>query len=107
MTESCFWRAKRFGLKRTGHLSWLWGNGCSRRKKVKSRSWMRARSRSAQSAHASENPGCRLIMPELSPQERLQPALLDRLLDNEPEKKLEPREARVMTKASIESGRIT
>jgi len=40
-------------------------------------------------------------MPELSPQERLQPALLDRLLDNEPEKKVEPREARVMTKAQL------
>ncbi|HEX8875050.1 MAG TPA: type VI secretion system baseplate subunit TssE [Nitrosospira sp.] len=40
-------------------------------------------------------------MPELSPQERLQPALLDRLIDNEPEKKLEPREARVMTKAQL------
>lgn len=38
---------------------------------------------------------------ELSPQERLQPALLDRLLDNEPEKKIEPREARVMTKAQL------
>ena len=40
-------------------------------------------------------------MPELSPQERLQPALLDRLIDNEPEKKLEPREARVMTKPQL------
>jgi type VI secretion system protein ImpF len=40
-------------------------------------------------------------MPELSPQERLQPALLDRLMDNQPEKKLEPREARVMTKGQL------
>ena len=40
-------------------------------------------------------------MPELSPQERLQPALLDRLIDNDPEKKLEPREARVMTKSQL------
>src|SRR5258706_16418679 len=32
------------------------------------------------------------------PQERLQPALLDRLTDDEPDKKLEPREARVLSK---------
>jgi type VI secretion system protein ImpF len=37
-------------------------------------------------------------MPELTPQERLQPALLDRLTDDEPDKKQEPREQRVMTK---------
>jgi type VI secretion system protein ImpF len=36
-----------------------------------------------------------------TPQERLQPALLDRLADNEPEKKLEPREARIMTKVQL------
>lgn len=40
-------------------------------------------------------------MAELTPQERLQPALLDRLADNEPEKKLEPRAARIMTKAQL------
>ena len=40
-------------------------------------------------------------MMDLSPQERLQPALLDRLIDDEPERKLEPREARVMTKAQL------
>ena len=33
------------------------------------------------------------------PQERLQPALLDRLTDDEPDKKQEPREARVMSQA--------
>ena len=37
-------------------------------------------------------------MVELTPQERLQPALLDRLTDDEPDKKLEPRENRVITK---------
>ena len=37
-------------------------------------------------------------MPELTPQERLQPALLDRLTDEEPERQQEPRERRVMTK---------
>ena len=35
---------------------------------------------------------------QLTPQERLQPALLDRLTDDEPDKKLEPREARVLSK---------
>ncbi len=35
---------------------------------------------------------------QLTPQERLQPALLDRLTDEEPDKKLEPREHRVMSK---------
>ena len=40
-------------------------------------------------------------MAELTPQERLQPALLDRLADNEPDKKREPREERVMTKARL------
>ena len=38
-------------------------------------------------------------MPELTPQERLQPALLDRLTDEEPDKQQEPREQRVMSKA--------
>jgi type VI secretion system protein ImpF len=38
---------------------------------------------------------------ELTPQERLQPALLDRLADNEPEKKLEAREDRVMSTARL------
>ena len=42
-----------------------------------------------------------MIVADLIPQERLQPALLDRLLDNEPDKKVEPREERVMTKARL------
>ena len=37
----------------------------------------------------------------LAPQERLQPALLDRLTDNEPDKKQEPREVRVLSKARL------
>jgi len=40
-------------------------------------------------------------MPELTPQERLQPALLDRLTDEEPHKRQETREQRVMTKAQL------
>ena len=36
-----------------------------------------------------------------TPQERLQPALLDRLTDDEPEKKLEPRQDRVMSKSRM------
>lgn len=40
-------------------------------------------------------------MAELTPQERLQPALLDRLTDEAPDKKSEPREARVITKARL------
>jgi type VI secretion system protein ImpF len=40
-------------------------------------------------------------MAELSPQERLQPALLDRLIDDEPYKKVEPRENRVLSKAML------
>ena len=38
---------------------------------------------------------------QLTPQERLQPALLDRLTDDEPEKKLEPREQRVLSKSRM------
>ncbi len=38
---------------------------------------------------------------QLTPQERLQPALLDRLTDEEPDKKLEPREHRVMSKSRM------
>jgi type VI secretion system protein ImpF len=38
---------------------------------------------------------------QLTPQERLQPALLDRLTDEEPDKRLEPREQRVMSKARL------
>ncbi len=40
-------------------------------------------------------------MPELTPQERLQPALLDRLTDDEPDKQHEPREHRVMSKSRL------
>jgi len=40
-------------------------------------------------------------MPELTPQERLQPALLDRLTDDEPHKAQEPRENRVMSKSRL------
>jgi len=40
-------------------------------------------------------------MAELSPQERLQPALLDRLIDDEPDKKVEPRDKRVLSKAML------
>jgi type VI secretion system protein ImpF len=40
-------------------------------------------------------------MAELTPQERLQPALLDRLIDEDPSKTLEAREARVITKAKL------
>lgn len=36
-------------------------------------------------------------MPSLSPQERLQPALLDRLIDDEPDKQVETRESRLIT----------
>ena len=35
------------------------------------------------------------------PHERLQPALLDRLTDDEPEKKLEPREARLLSRSRL------
>lgn len=37
-------------------------------------------------------------MAELTPQERLQPALLDRLTDDDPEKKVESREERLINK---------
>jgi type VI secretion system protein ImpF len=40
-------------------------------------------------------------MPELLPQERLQPALLDRLTDDEPGKTQEPPERRVMSKGRL------
>src|SRR5215203_7358823 len=40
-------------------------------------------------------------VPELTPQERLQPALLDRLTDEEPDKQDEPRERRVMSKSRL------
>jgi type VI secretion system protein ImpF len=40
-------------------------------------------------------------MGELTPQERLQPALLDRLTDDEPGTRHEPREQRVMSKSRL------
>jgi type VI secretion system protein ImpF len=40
-------------------------------------------------------------VPELTPQERLQPALLDRLTDEEPDKRVEPRERRVMSRSRL------
>lgn len=43
-------------------------------------------------------------MPELTAQERLQPALLDRLTDDEPERRQEPPEARVINGARLRAG---
>ena len=40
-------------------------------------------------------------MAEAVPSDRLQPALLDRLTDNEPDSRVEPREARVLTKSQL------
>lgn len=40
-------------------------------------------------------------MRELAPQERLQPALLDRLTDDEPDKQVEGPDKRVLTKAQL------
>jgi type VI secretion system protein ImpF len=40
-------------------------------------------------------------MADLTPQERLQPALIDRLTDLEPAQKLEPREQRVMSRSRL------
>lgn len=40
-------------------------------------------------------------MAELTPQERLQPALLDRLTDDHPETQVEPREMRVMNRTRL------
>ncbi|AKJ28875.1 type VI secretion system baseplate subunit TssE [Caldimonas brevitalea] len=40
-------------------------------------------------------------MAELTPQERLQPALLDRLTDDDPSKTVEPREQRVLSKTRL------
>jgi type VI secretion system protein ImpF len=43
-------------------------------------------------------------VPELTSQERLQPALLDRLTDDEPERRSEPPEARVITIQRLRAG---
>jgi type VI secretion system protein ImpF len=43
-------------------------------------------------------------MPELTSQERLQPALLDRLTDDAPDRKQEPPEARVITASRLRAG---
>ncbi len=40
-------------------------------------------------------------MAELTPQERLQPALLDRLIDDDPATRAEPREQRVMSRTRL------
>ena len=42
-----------------------------------------------------------IMAEQLLPQDRLQPALLDRLTDDEPDKKQEPREARVLSKSRM------
>lgn len=45
-------------------------------------------------------------MPDLTPQERLQPALLDRLTDLEPEKTQEGREQRVMSRSRLQQAAL-
>src|SRR5712692_8034232 len=63
-------------------------------------SWRSARSRSL--AVWRRRPISQVIMvEEILPQDRLQPALLDRLTDDEPDKKQEPREARVLSKSRM------
>jgi type VI secretion system protein ImpF len=42
-----------------------------------------------------------MVAEPIQPQDRLQPALLDRLTDDEPDKKLEPRNVRVMSKKRL------
>ena len=58
------------------------------------RRWSCAPARSPRPARAPD------MAEQLTPQERLQPALLDRLTDDEPDKKQEPREQRVLSKAA-------
>jgi type VI secretion system protein ImpF len=41
------------------------------------------------------------MVEKILPQDRLQPALLDRLTDEEPDKKQEPREARILSKSRM------
>jgi len=43
-------------------------------------------------------------MAELAPRERLQPSLLDRLTDDEPESSVEPRERRVLSLRTLREG---
>lgn len=43
-------------------------------------------------------------MAELSPRERLQPSLLDRLTDHEPDSPVEPRERRVLSAKALREG---
>lgn len=43
-------------------------------------------------------------MPELAPKDRLQPSLLDRLTDLEPERQVEPRERRVLSLRTLKEG---
>jgi type VI secretion system protein ImpF len=43
-------------------------------------------------------------MAELAPRERLQPSLLDRLTDDEPDKRVEPRERRVLSIRTLRDG---
>ena len=42
-----------------------------------------------------------IMAEQIAPQDRLQPALLDRLTDDEPDKKLETREQRVLSKSRM------
>jgi len=45
-------------------------------------------------------------MPELVPEERLQPSLLDRLTDDQPDREQEPRERRILNLKQIRAGVI-
>src|SRR6266850_2319774 len=62
------------------------------------RSWSSARFRSIRRRLRQPSRAPRIMAEQLTPQERLQPALLDRLTDEEPDKKLEPRSQRVISK---------
>ena len=45
-------------------------------------------------------------MPELTPQERLQPSLLDRLTDDEPDQRVESREKRILSASQLQESVI-
>ena len=62
---------------------------------------IRARRASAATGRRTRTLRPAIMAEPLLPQDRLQPALLDRLTDEEPDKKQEPREARVLSKSRM------
>ena len=93
------WRARPSGSPATMASTRVWASACSPRIRATTHCLRSARSRST---HLPSRSARRLrTMADLTQKDRLQPSLLDRLTDNDPERKQESRDSRVLSPSRL------